>query len=54
VEIQVNNLDHLGIVAGIIDQIGLVEIKQIARYRKAGRPYKNQSNKNRFKFWRVF
>ena len=24
-EIQVKNLDHLGIVAGIVDQIGLVE-----------------------------
>ena len=24
-DIQVKNLDHLGIVAGIIDQIGLVE-----------------------------
>jgi hypothetical protein len=25
VEIRVKNLDHLGIVAGIIDQIGIVE-----------------------------
>lgn len=24
-DIQVKNLDHLGIVAGIVDQIGLVE-----------------------------
>ena len=24
-ELQVKNLDHLGIVAGIVDQIGLVE-----------------------------
>ena len=24
-EIQIKNLDHLGIVAGIVDQIGLVE-----------------------------
>lgn len=29
-EIEVKNLDHLGIVAGIIDQIGLVE--EIDRY----------------------
>ena len=25
-EIQVKNLDHLGLVAGIIDEIGIVEI----------------------------
>ncbi len=25
IEIEVKNLDHLGIVAGIIDEIGLVE-----------------------------
>ena len=33
-DIQVKNLDHLGIVAGIVDQIGLVEEidKQIEQY----------------------
>ena len=33
-DIQVKNLDHLGIVAGIVDQIGLVEEidKQIKRH----------------------
>ena len=25
-EIQVKNLDHLGIVAGLVDEIGIVEI----------------------------
>lgn len=33
-DIQIKNLDHLGIVAGIIDQIGLVEEidRQIEKY----------------------
>ena len=26
IEIEIKNLDHLGIVAGIIDEIGIVEI----------------------------
>jgi hypothetical protein len=30
-EIEVKNLDHLGLVAGIIDEIGIVEI-MVLRY----------------------
>ena len=28
-ELKIRNIDHLGIVAGIVDQIGLVEIVNI-------------------------
>jgi len=28
-EIEVKNLDHLGLVAGIIDEIGIVEIIEL-------------------------
>ena len=35
-EIQVQNLDHLGLVAGVIDEIGIVEIINEIVPEKAG------------------
>nr|WP_148662705.1 DUF4277 domain-containing protein [Scytonema hofmannii] len=32
---KIQNLDHLGIVAGIVDEIGLVEISEEGRWQMA-------------------
>lgn len=51
-EIKIKNIDHLGIVAGLIDEIGIVEIiNSLIRNRCSGKDFSRNISKSYFNQW---
>ena len=52
-EVQVKDIDHLGIIAGLIDQIGWVEaVNELVGTHSLEQEYKDQqSNERGFRFF---